>query len=205
MLNIRKRLAELGTRFRLEKLYWYITKWIYCSNLKCCGRNPKLVSGAVKGKDKISIGNDCFIGKDFLLGVYGKEGEIKIGDRFCAQQRVRISAVESVEIGDDVLLGSNILITDNDHGINPTIEGSYARQQCTASPVLIGDGVWIGEQCVILKGSHIGKRAVIGANSLVKGNIPPYTIAVGSPAKVIKIWNNEQQKWVKIGDENVKQ
>lgn len=59
--------------------------------------------------------------------------------------------------------------------------------------VTIEDGCWIGQRCCIMPGTNIGKHSIIGTNSVVTKNIPPYSIAVGSPAKVVKTWDFENQ------------
>jgi lipopolysaccharide O-acetyltransferase len=64
-------------------------------------------------------------------------------------------------------------------------------------PVVIGDNVWIGESACILPGVTIGEGSIIGALSVVTKSIPAYSIAVGSPAKVVKIYNFKQEKWIK--------
>lgn len=114
------------------------------------------------------------------------------------QERVRISAAKSVTIGNNVLMASDILIIDNNHGMDAGSDRSYMFQEISASPILIGDGVWIGEKCTILAGSKIGRKCVIGANSVVKGEIPPYTIAVGTPARPVKKWNFESERWERL-------
>jgi len=65
-------------------------------------------------------------------------------------------------------------------------------------PVVIENGVWIGESVAVLPGAHIGYGSVIGANSVVKGVIPPGSIAVGTPARVIKRFDSGSQQWLRI-------
>lgn len=62
-------------------------------------------------------------------------------------------------------------------------------------PTYIEDNVWIGENAVVLPGSRIGFGSIIGANAVVSGDIPPYSIAVGAPAHVVKKWNESLQEW----------
>lgn len=87
------------------------------------------------------------------------------------------------------MTGPNILITDNAHGASilelldlpPQVRPLYSK-----GPVIIEDNVWIGEKTSIMPGVHIGKGSIIAANSVVTHDIPPYCIAAGVPAKVIK-------------------
>lgn len=170
--------------------------------MKSVGKAIKLDGrgGTVRHPEFISLGDDVFFGKDFYLSVYPDERTkgLSVGNHFAAQQRVRISCVEKVEIGNNVLFGGNILVTDNNHGMDPRDPMGYSEQKPISDPVVIEDGVWIGEQCIILPGAKIGAHSIIGAGSVVNGEIPPYTIAVGSPAKPVKRWNEEGGCWERI-------
>ena len=94
-----------------------------------------------------------------------------------------------------MLFASNILITNENHGINPENEVPYMNQDLSAKPIEIGDGCWIGEKVCILPGVNIGKKSIVGAGSVVTKSIPAYSIAVGNPAKIIKKYNFDHKKW----------
>lgn len=97
-----------------------------------------------------------------------------------------ICAEESITIGDDVWVGANTTITDTDfHPLDLETRLAHPLDGATA-PVVIEDGVFIGMQCLILKGVTIGARSVIGAGSVIARNIPPGVIAAGNPARVIR-------------------
>lgn len=103
--------------------------------------------------------------------------------------RCHIGCVEKIVIGNYVLFGSNILITDHNHGRFVQEEKDVPwmhRDLYVKGPVIIEDNVWIGDNVSIMSGVTIGRGSVIGANSVVTNSIPPYSMAVGSPAKVIK-------------------
>ena len=100
-----------------------------------------------------------------------------------------------VTIGDDVLIASHVLITSENHGMNPE-EVSYMKQPLVSKPVSIGDGCWIGEKVCILPGVNIGKKCIIGAGSVVTKSIPDYSVAVGNPAVIIKRYNLDLHQWV---------
>ncbi len=152
----------------------------------------------MKAPHKIYIGDNFFIGKDFLLGVFDPEkGKIEIGNNVGCQQRVRISAMNSVKIGNNVLIGSDVFITDNNHGTNAADPLPYGLQPITFKEVEIGDDCWIGEKVIILPGAHIGKKVVIAAGSVVNTDIPDYCMAAGVPAKVVRKWNFETDSWEK--------
>jgi acetyltransferase-like isoleucine patch superfamily enzyme len=114
---------------------------------------------------------------------------------------VHIGAIESIVIGHRVLIASKVFISDHNHGsygmhgvhTDPRIPPN--QRLLSSAPVVIEDDVWIGEFVSILPGAHIGKGSVIGTMSTVIGVIPPYSIAVGSPARVIKQFDFESGKW----------
>lgn len=107
---------------------------------------------------------------------------ITIGDHVLISPGVRISAADSVRIGDSCMLASHVYITDSDwHGIydrSMTPKASYE--------VILEENVWIGDSAIVCKGVTIGENSVIGAGSVVVSDIPSNVIAAGNPAKVIK-------------------
>ncbi|NSL89790.1 acetyltransferase [Chitinophaga sp. Mgbs1] len=163
------------------------------------------------------IRNRKFIkwGKGFTTGRYcrleahpldGNKGEccISIGENVQLNDSVHIVGSVGVTIGNNVLMASKIFISDLNHGSysGPGPEDSPLSipkdRPLGSKPVTIEDNVWIGEFVSILPGVTIGKGSIIGTMSVVTKSIPPYCIAVGSPAKVIKEFNFETQKWQKI-------
>ncbi|MDA3924601.1 MAG: acyltransferase [Kiritimatiellae bacterium] len=148
-----------------------------------------------KGKgSKIEIGENftaCSDPKHNSLGVIqrvtiktvGHGALITLGDRV-GISGCTITAARSIIIGDHVLIGSGALITDNDaHPISP----DDRRLGCAgiSKPIVIEDDVFIGARAIVLKGVTIGKGSVIGAGAVVSKSVPPYSICVGNPAKVV--------------------
>ena len=129
---------------------------------------------------------------------------LHIGKNVQINDYVHITAMRNVVIGDNVLMASKIYISDCSHGSyvgdendsNPNINPK--DRIFTAKEVVIGDNVWLGEFVSILPGVTIGKGTIVGANSVVSKSLPDYVIAVGSPAKPIKKYNFESQRWEKI-------
>jgi acetyltransferase-like isoleucine patch superfamily enzyme len=108
-------------------------------------------------------------------------GRLAIGDSTYINYGTNISATQSVEIGAGCAIGQYCIIMDNDYHIPGHLEAMPP-----ANPVRIGNGVWLGARVVVLPGSNIGDGSVIGANSVVKGCIPPGVIAAGMPARVLR-------------------
>jgi acetyltransferase-like isoleucine patch superfamily enzyme len=128
---------------------------------------------------------------------------ITIGKNVQINDYVHIAGGENISIGNDVLIASKVFITDINHGRyqgddpDSPLTPPYDRALST-NPVRIEDNVWLGENVCVMPGSIIGKGSIIGASSVVTKNIPPYSIAVGNPAKVIKEYNFETQLWNNI-------
>lgn len=97
-----------------------------------------------------------------------------------------ICAAQSVTIGAGTLIGANVTIADTDfHPLAP-VERRYSRADVAVAPVVIEENVFIGTDCLILKGVHIGENSVIGAGSVVTKSIPANVIAAGNPCHVVK-------------------
>lgn len=115
---------------------------------------------------------------------------------------VHIGCVSRVEIGNNVLMASKIYISDHNHGSYSGEEQDSpmlppGERRLGYAPVVIEDNVWLGELVSVLPGVTIGRGSIIGANSVVSRDIPPYCIAVGTPAYVIKRYNFELREWVR--------
>lgn len=88
-----------------------------------------------------------------------------------------------IEIGDDVQIGPAVQLYTAQHPLDPAVRRSYLE---SASPIRIGNDVWIGGAAVVLPGVMIGDRAVVGAGTVVVRDVPPDTVVVGNPARVVR-------------------
>jgi acetyltransferase-like isoleucine patch superfamily enzyme len=102
-----------------------------------------------------------------------------------------------VKIGNNVIFAQNIVTSGLNHGYE-NINIPICKQPTTTSQITVEDDCWIGANVVITAGVTIGKHAVIAAGAIVTKSIPPFSIAVGNPAKVIKQYNFETKQWAKI-------
>lgn len=150
--------------------------------------------GVINVGDNTYILDYCRI-NNFMCGE--KDVEIRIGNNCHIGYYFTLLNASKVYIGDNVLFASHVLVTSENHGVDPESELAYVDQRLSASSVSIGDGCWIGEKVCILPGVTIGKKCIIGAGSVVTKSIPDYSIAVGNPAKVIKKYNFNTHRWEK--------
>lgn len=138
----------------------------------------------------ISIGKKVLIRKGARLEAVGEQdGEspkITIGEGTAIQFYFHCSAAESVTIGKNVLISGRVFVTDHDHVFNDHILPARKCHELRTAPVVIEDGVWLGEGSVIVKGVTVGERAVVGANAVVTKDVPPFTVVGGVPARVIR-------------------
>ena len=152
------------------------------------------------GECNISIGTNTHIGDYGRLTAYEYykptkqtfSPEIIIGNNCSIGVQSHITAISKITIGNNVLTGPRVLITDNAHGESTfeSLQIAPAKRKLHSNgEVIIEDDVWIGEGAMIMPNVHIGKGAIIACNSVVTSDIPPYAIAAGSPDKIIKILN----------------
>lgn len=147
------------------------------SPIKIIGKLP-----LIHGAGHLQIGKDVFFESRLCAHqIRVSDGAfLKIGQAVYLNEGVDIAAYLHIEIGDYTRLAPHVCIMDYDfHDITPD---RPARKE----PIKIGNNVWIGTKCVILRGSSIGDHSIIGAGSVVKGHIPDRCIAAGNPAQVIR-------------------
>lgn len=167
------------------------------------GKSPRLV-----GLNNISMGHNCSIGDSAWIESIVQYGPstysptITIGDNFICNNYIHIAATGSVVIGNDVLIGSSVLISDHSHGLysgegQSTPEEAPVKRTLSVGSIVIGNKVWIGDSVSICGKLTIGNSVIVGANSVVVKNVPDNCIVVGNPAKIIKVWNQESCVWEK--------
>lgn len=145
--------------------------------------------GWVYGPHRISIGRNVLALNGLWLSAerqtWDRPGAaIEIGDGVALRPNCTISASEKIVIEEDVVIAAFTTVIDSDHtwdAGHPNVLYNPVR----SAPIRIGRGTWVGERVAVLRGSTIGEFCVIGANSVVKGDIPSGSIAVGAPARVV--------------------
>ncbi|WP_345146398.1 DapH/DapD/GlmU-related protein [Flavobacterium ginsengiterrae] len=160
----------------------------------------------VRGKKYMDVSEGFTTGIGCRLEAYPVDESkvLRIGKNVQINDYVHISALENVTIGDNVLIASKVFISDLNHGsygaddIHDSPDTPPNDRKLYAKPVTIEDNVWLGEFVSVLSGVTIGKGTIVGANSVVSRSLPPYVIAVGTPAKPVKKYNFQSKKWEKV-------
>lgn len=111
--------------------------------------------------------------------------EIEIGEGTFLNQSVMVAALERVRIGSYCMLANGCFVSDSEHRFEDLSRPLTWQGFTSDGPTAIGDNCWLGAHVVVTGGVQIGERCVIGANAVVTHDIPPYSIAVGVPARVI--------------------
>jgi acetyltransferase-like isoleucine patch superfamily enzyme len=114
------------------------------------------------------------------------EARVRIGAGTFLNLGVMVASLSLVEIGDHCMLANGCYVTDSSHRFDDPVRPVPWQGFTSKGPTRIGDNVWCGVNAVVTSGVTIGERAVIGANSVVTGDIPPRTIAAGTPARVLR-------------------
>lgn len=177
-----------------KKIFWAMRALIYkfrfkkIGNLCYIGRPIFLL-----GTKRVSLGNRVRIYPHIRMETHNT-GKIEIQDNVSIGQGLHITAGGHLIIGKNTTISSNVLITDIDHEFHE-LNTHIMDQPLNIKETIVGDNCFIGAGAKILPGTRLGKQCIIGANSVVKGNFPDYSVIVGIPAKIIKYYDKESNKW----------
>jgi acetyltransferase-like isoleucine patch superfamily enzyme len=158
--------------------------------------------GAVYGERWIALGARVLIGPQVSLAV-GLPNEprdhdappvITIGHRCSVGRGSSIIGRRGIVIEDDVVTGPNVYITDHNHAYG-AIGVPIREQWLTEDTIRIGAGSWLGAGVIVLPGSHIGRQVVVAAGSVVRGDVPDYSVVAGAPARIVRR-HVEGEGWV---------
>jgi acetyltransferase-like isoleucine patch superfamily enzyme len=189
------------TRFQHKVKSWVLASLLGAPGLYL-GPGCRVIGGR-----RISFGKGVYAERNLWLEAVTSyrsqefQPQTTIGDYVSFSDGVHISAINSISIGSHCLFGSKIYVSDHNHGIyagdnqSSPEEPPAHRLLGGGGPVVIAENVWIGDNCVIIGPANIGRGAIIGANSVVRGVVPANTIVAGAPAKPIKVFNPKTGSW----------
>ena len=178
-----------------QNICQYIYSQKYCQKFNCHNVRFGFPVNFSKGEKHFKIGNKTGFGNHAVItawDAYENEQftpEVNIGANCSFGDYLHLTCINKIIIGDNVLTGRWVTITDNSHGDTSLSTLKIAptnRSLLSKGPVIIGNNVWIGDKSTILPGVTIGEGSVVAANSVVTKDIPSYSVAAGNPAVIIK-------------------
>lgn len=173
------------------------------------GKHPHLAGlSHIRLGTNFSAGNGLWLEAVTSFADISHQPLLAIGINCSLSDYVHLGCTNRITIGDEFLCGSRVIISDHNHGVYNVVPGGPPQSAPTLPPikrplsndksVRIGSNVWVGDGAAIFGGADIGDGVIIGANAVVIGKIPSFTIAVGMPAKPIKQFDFERQQWIDI-------
>lgn len=188
----------------LLKIYSFIQK---NSGFKIFG-SGSLIKGPSKiwNKGSIEMGKSSFIAENCFLAVSTKDSHgpkkfspvLKIGNNVCIGSSFFAACIKEIIIEDNVLISDRVFVSDHIHEYKNIHKPIINQQLIEKGTVRIKKGAFIGINAVIMPGVTVGKNSVIGASSLVNKDVPDYSVVVGNPAKIIKIYDIKSKKWLNV-------
>lgn len=158
----------------------------------------------VFGASRIFVSDEVRIERGAILYAvkrYGSQdyrSRINIGKRTFANRYLNLTAAFTMNIGEEVVFGPNVFLTDFDHGYEDIKKSRLDTELVSKGPITIGDRCWIGANSFIGSGVTLGEGCVVAANSVVTRSFPSFSVVAGSPAKLIKKYNADDKHWETI-------
>lgn len=149
------------------------------------GRRCRLHACRIIARGPIDIGERGSIADYVLLSTEDHQGHISIGASTTVGPFSTVFGAGGVTIGDDGLVAPHVTVVSTDH-ISDDVHRTIGSQGIVRRPVRIEADVWLGAHSTVLSGTTIGTGSIIGANSVVKGTIPPCVVAAGAPARILR-------------------
>lgn len=167
------------------------------------GKDVYIEPGVVINRPRfVQVGNYVRIKRNSSINLHPKDKKSKeillfIGDHVIISESCFISACNRIVIEENVGISPNVMIIDNSRKPGDVIRPSK-EQKIEVGTVQIGADSWIAYGACVLPNVTIGRHCIIGALSVVNRDVPPYSVAVGSPARVVKRYDFDRKEWVKV-------
>jgi len=178
------------------KVFNLIYSNLQCIKFKCKNCFWGFPINKFYGKKYVKIGEGTSFGRMAVLTAWDTYGtnkyfpKVKIGKNCNFGDYIHLTCINEISIGDNILTGRWVTITDNAHGRSADIIEDVPpiqRKLYSKGSVIIENNVWIGDKVTILPGVKIGENSIIAANAVVSKDVPAYSIAVGNPIQIIEI------------------
>ena len=136
--------------------------------------------------EHIKIGSRVYVGPGCWLLTHEPAGRLEIGSDTSISGYCVFSAAAEVRIGRSVLFARNVYVADHRHGFDDPVRPIVDQPLTEIRPVKVEDGAWLGQNVVLLPGVTVGRGAVVGANSVIRQDVPPRSVVAGTPGRVIR-------------------
>ncbi|ASY76565.1 DapH/DapD/GlmU-related protein [Pectobacterium polaris] len=180
----------------IYKIKWFISAIILLPFFKRIGF-PSYIAFPLffKGGKRISCGKRVRIFPGLRIETHN-EGVVTIQDNVGIAQNVHITSAGSLIIGSGTIINANVFVTNIDH-VYTDINLPVSDQGFKVSDTYIGSNCFIGIGAAIQAGSILGDHCIVGANAVVRGKFPAYSVIVGAPARIVKRYDHDKKRWVK--------
>lgn len=188
-----------GIEMNFAKVLWTLRAGLYSilyRNIQMPSYLGKPIIITKKGN--LKIGKKTRIYPGIRCEIVNNDSSVVIGNNVSIGQNFHVvSCNDALIIGNDVTISGNVMITNCDHNYQE-LGVHILDQKLECKHTEIGNGCFLGYGCVIQAGTVLGKQCVVGANSVVRGVFPDYSVIVGAPAKIKKQYNSEKEVWEKV-------
>lgn len=189
----------------LDKINWLLRKHTLQKQLGAVPNNffisknvTILNPQCIYMKEGSTVAENVYLGPIVKYAGIEYSPKIIIGENTHVAKNGSIACIDRVEIGKNVLFARNVHITDHSHGYEDITIPITPQKLISKGPVIIEDDCWLGFNCEILSGVHIGKHCVVAARAVVTKDVPQFSIVAGNPARVVKRYNEETKQWEKV-------
>jgi acetyltransferase-like isoleucine patch superfamily enzyme len=160
----------------------------------------------ILGLAETSIGEGSIVGEDTWLNVAVRDGNrrLSIGKCVCIGRHNMLSTAGNLEIGDYCLFGPQVFVSDADHGFSDPFVPYVAQPVTSGRNLTIEENCWIGFGVAVTGGITLGRGSVVGSNSVVKSDVEPFSVVVGSPARVVRMYDPIESRWVDASTEELR-
>lgn len=180
----------------IDNVVLYFYSGLLYRKFRSIGRNVRFCRKiTLVGGERISIGDNTYFNRNCILtAIESFNGDsftpqIVIGENCNFGEYCHITSINSIVIGDGVLTGRFVIMTDNAHGsstIQSLKKSPTRRELYSKGPIVVGSNVWIGDKVTICSGVSIGENTIIAANTVVTKDVPSYCVYAGNPGRIVK-------------------
>jgi|ERR1700730_7557362 acetyltransferase-like isoleucine patch superfamily enzyme len=159
---------------------------------------PRSIARAVLFGEHVYLAPDVWL--NVTEGARGEHPKIVLGKGCKIGRRSTISARNRICLEEDVLTAPSVLLMDHNHAYADVTTPIHAQGVTTGGSITIGKNCWLGCGVVILSGQKdltIGRNSVVGANAVVTQSFPDFSVIAGNPAKLVRVYSQQTQKWIK--------